>query len=806
MNRLYTISEGSSRFSKGWQPVELPFERLVEKLTKTKRTKETMAEFLAMPISEQTKIKDVGGFVGGKLKDGRRGNYYVESRSLVTLDLDNCYPEVLEEIKLYGTYECIVYSTHKHTKEKPRLRIILPLARDVSKEEYEPIARKVAEQLGVDFECFDGTTFEPARLMFYPSTPKDAEFIGEHIKGEIIDPDKILKLYKDFKDPMEWPRSSSEKKERTHLGNKPGDPSEKPGLVGCFNRIYGIDEAIEMYLSKVYEPYSNGRYTYIGASTSGGLVVYDNKFAYSNHSTDPCSQQLCNAFDLVRIHKFGAEDKDIDPNTPLSKRPSYISMKDYIKKYDDDVTAEFDKFKVEFTKENIAKKTNPTDILENEWIDQLEINDKGHIIDNYHNALLILANDPKIAGIVGLNSFRGFPEIRKEPPWVRTPGNYWTDADESQLRGYLNSVYGLKAQNFIRDALAATMEHNSFNPVKDFINSVTWDGIPRIETLFIDYLGAEDTSYVRKVTRKMMIAAVARIFEPGIKFDYMVTLVGKQGIGKSLLIKKLGRDWSSDSLTSIRGKEAYEALDGVWLMEIGELAALKKAERESIKLFISKTEDTYRRAYARNTTVSKRRCIFIGTTNDETFLNDDTGSRRFLVIDTHEEKTKRKVWDGLTPEEVKQLWAEAKSYYDAKENIMEMDLAVRKVAVEEQIRHSEDNPYTGIIDEFLRIPLTPNWSEMTTYERSNYFGATSDFRKELLKDSEKTIIRDHVSAIEIWVECFHKSMDSMKKLDSRQIGDALRQLGWLAERFPRRFGPYGTQRSFTKTIGGKANE
>ncbi len=192
-------------------------------------------------------------------------------------------------------------------------------------------------------------------------------------------------------------------------------------------------------------------------------------------------------------------------------------------------------------------------------------------------------------------------------------------------------MYGITNAKKITDAFLLTADSNRFHPVRNYLNSLKWDGQKRLETLFIDYLGAEDTAYVRAVTRKVLTGAVARVYEPGIKFDYALVLVGPQGIGKSEIISRLGCGFSSDTLTTLQGKEAYEQIQSFWLIELGELSALKKAEVETIKLFISKKEDAFRQAYARYTGRYPRQCIFIGTTNNDEFLKDQTGNRRFYL-------------------------------------------------------------------------------------------------------------------------------------------------------------------------------
>lgn len=810
------ISTGASRKALIWENKTITWEEFVKRLTTTTRTKETVAEYRAMPKSEQDDIKDIGGFVGGTLKQGRRKNGYVESRSVVTLDLDNCEPGDIDLIESFSTSAMVIYSTHKHTAKKPRVRLCIPLTREVTPEEYEAVARKLAANTGIDMDCFDDTTFEPTRLMYWPSTSSDGEFIGKELAGRWTDPDRILQEYADWHDLSQWPISSRIQTKTARSADKAGDPLTKPGIVGAFCQAYTIEAAIETFLSDVYVPYDKipGRYSFVGGSTGGGLVIYDGKYAYSNHSTDPAGGQLSNAFDLVRIHKFGELDINVTPDMHINKYPSYKKMSDWAS-HDPAIALIYQDRETERRKsalEDFQEELGPATVKvldeksTDAWTKKLNYTKNGKLIADFQSVLLILENDPNLKGLTGINVFKGLPELRRKAPWKRIPGEYWTDADDAQLRGYLSTVYGIEAPGLVRDALVATMEHHAFNPVREYIESEIWDGVPRVDEIFIKYLGADDNAYVRTVTRKMLVAAVARIYEPGIKFDYMVTLVGPQGIGKSLLIYKLGNGWTSDSLPDVRNVKAYEALDGVWLMEIGELVAMKKADRESIKLFVSKTEDTYRKAYARNTSVNKRTCIFIGTTNDEDFLNDSTGARRFLVIDTHENQVQERVWDGLDKSEVAQIWAEAKELYDAGENIMAMPDPVHVVAKEQQEAHSSDNPLVGVVGEFLAVKIPSDWSHKTIDERVQYFRATSEFQQtpaikvDPLGNEITLAERTRVCAAEIWCECLKKPLGDMQKTDSWNINEALRLLGWVRHKSNSRFGPYGVQRCFLKDV------
>jgi predicted P-loop ATPase len=331
-------------------------------------------------------------------------------------------------------------------------------------------------------------------------------------------------------------------------------------------------------------------------------------------------------------------------------------------------------------------------------------------------------------------------------------------------------------------------QQHSFHPVRDYLNGCTWDGVPRVETLLIDYLGAEDNEYTRAVTRKALVAAVARVFRPGVKFDYMLTIRGTQGIGKSALIAKLAGEWFSDTFTTMNGKESYEQVQGVWIMEIGELAGMRKAEAETIKLYITKQTDRFRPAYGRRLQDFPRQCIFIGTTNETQFLRDTTGNRRFWVVDTPNAPT-RNLWEELTPETVRLIWAEAVQLYKAGEALYlsrELEAKAREV----QEAYEEENPKAGIIADYLDRPLPESWEDMDTYSR----------RQWLETNAEGTETRETVTTLEIWAEALGGNPDKLDRYAAKEIRDIMAGLPeWRHcgnKRITAR--PYGRQRYYER--------
>ncbi|HER8288216.1 TPA: DNA primase, partial [Streptococcus pyogenes] len=323
------IATGSSRTAKTWKNITLTWQELVERLEKPTVTQETFAEYQKMSRAEKGQAKDVGGFVGGWLKQGKRKNENVQSRSLVALDADSPSKDFLDRLDLLADYAFVLYSTHSHSKKAAKYRLIIPTDRLMMPDEYEPVARYLANQLGMS--NFDDTTYQSVRLMFWPSHSRDADFTFKYNDEAFLSVDEVLDTYPDWHDSSFWPESPTHAVKRQREAKKQGDPLSKKGLIGAFCRNYDIRQAIATFLSEVYEEGTTpDRYTYTDGSTANGLVIYDDVFAYSHHGTDPVGDTLVNAYDLVRIHKFGEQDSEAKDNTPTNKLPSSKAMNAFV--------------------------------------------------------------------------------------------------------------------------------------------------------------------------------------------------------------------------------------------------------------------------------------------------------------------------------------------------------------------------------------------------------------------------------------------------------------------------------------------
>lgn len=788
------ISTGRSRFETSWKNKTMSWAALLNKLSRSVETTETHAEYMKMSKEQQDKIKDIGGFVGGHLRDGRRKTGYVTARQLLTLDLDfppvEFWDNIIDNLEIDNALA--VYSTHKHTKAKPRYRLIMPLDREVTPDEYEAIARKIAEKIGIDY--FDDSTFQPTRLMYWPSHSVDVEPFFQYYDAPFLAADSILAEYPDWTDTSYWPESSRMVGIRKRDADRQGNPLEKKGPLGAFCRTYSITEAIAKFLQDVYTPTAKeDRYTYAAGSTAAGLVVYDGDvFAYSNHSTDPAGGRLCNAFDLVRIHKFGHLDEGKE-DIAVSQLPSQKAMYAFANE-DPGVSLTLANDRQSQSVLEFEGVPLPDDI-DDSWKTKLVRTENGDVKPLITNAVLILENEPALQGI-RYNELSNGIEVKGKLPWPR-PNKYWRDADDAQLYTWVADRYGVQfPENRFSKALTTVTDKRRFNPLREYVQQLPeWDGVPRADTLLIDYLGAPDTEYTRAVTRKTLIGAIQRVLQPGCKFDTVLVLDGKPGIGKSTLLRKLGGKWFSDSLSlaDTRDKTAAEKLQGVWIMEIGEMQGTRKADVDIMKGFISRQVDEYRAAYGRVVEHHPRTCIICGTTNSTTgFLRDTTGNRRFWPVPVNG-GGRLSVWD-MTEDTRAQIWAETMilvaegetSYLDA---AMELEAAkMQREAIEYDDREGE------VID-YLETLLPADWYSWDMAKRVDFFQQ----RDVLDVKVDCTMRRTKVCAREIFCECWGRPKNAWKRQDGYDIAGIMARIpGWEKTGREARVPGYGHQRVYTR--------
>lgn len=789
MQHKFKIAVGHSSRSTTWKNQDITWGAFVDRLRRPYHTNETHKEFLSATKEEQHRIKDVGGYVGGYLRGGRRKLQNVVSRQLITLDIDFASIDFWGDFILQYDCAAVVHSTHKHCDISPRLRLIIPLDREVSPEEYVAISRKVAGNL--DIELFDNTTFDPCRLMFWQSTPKDQEYYFREQQGAPLVADDVLAEYADWTDSSLWPTSKREADKVRNGASKQQDPTTKAGIVGAFCRAYTIEEAIEKFLKDEYEATDNGRYTYKNGSTASGLVVYGALYSYSHHGTDPTGGKLCNAFDLVRIHRFAHLDST---ENATERSESYKVMCEFAqaqKEVKRQITEErLASAKVDFEEPLVDFDQGGSEADDDSWMEELELEPKStRPKSSAQNLKIIFENDPRLKGAFEFNSFDSKKYVCKTLPWRKVVGKEpIKNVDFAGVRAYLETFYEIVNKGKIEDAMDLVFDKNSHHPVQEYLKSVTWDGVPRVETLLIDYFGAEDNVYTREAMKVTLVGAVSRVMRPGCKFDTVLVLVGGQGIGKSTFIRNLGRDWYSDTLMSVSGKEAFEQIQGVWLMEMAELSSLKKADMEASKHFISKQDDIFRPAYARTTETFKRQCIFIGSTNEWEFLRDSTGNRRFLPIAINANNATKSVFTDMSDAEVAQIWAEAFQMF-RKGAKTYLSGEAEGLAMSTQRKHLAEDDRRGILLDFLDMDLPANWDDLDIYARMEFINNPREGVKK----------RDCVCVAEIWCELFAKKREDMSRYNTKEINDMLKGLqGWEQTGRTKYFKNYGHQKIYVR--------
>jgi putative DNA primase/helicase len=857
-DKSFSIAIGKSREDKNWKNVTVTWDDLCLKLSQVHRTPESYREYIAAHKDRQTEIKDIGGYVGGYIVGGRRKPEAVTERSLVALEVDAGGWGPWTDV-LLGSTAAFLHTTHKHNSADPRYRIVMPLSRSCSVGEWEAVSRMIGSDIGIDL--LDHTAFQANRLFYWASASKDGEFKSSRVPGAWIDVDQVLKRYEkrdslgqivdDWKNMSQWPRAVAEREKLNRSIARQADPLTKPGLVGAFCRAFSIHEAIERFLGKSYiGAAENGRYTYINGSTSGGLVTYESKFAFSHHSTDPAGDQLCNAFDLVRLHLFGSLDEDSSATTSRGT-PSASAMLDMVEKLPEvrrqiatdrmassrfrdfltgapvKPTAEapelpndgwksvgeaLDTVRMQEAQKNAgdagangvdpALQTGQSRVAAAEvlgiarenrfeapkWTEELEYDKRGQLLTSAKNLQLIFENDANLQGLFQLDTFSGARKLTRCPVWSfgRSASGegedslQLQDSDRAWLRIYLDTVYKISHIGKIGDALEAALAANQVHPVREYLQGLQWDELPRVDTALIESMGAEDCEYVRTVMRKTMIGAVARVFKPGCKMDNVLVLTGLEGLGKSGFFEALGKQWHSSSPGELGTVKAAENLRGTWIMELGDLSGARRADIEEIKNFITTRYDKYRPAYGHEVVKIARQSIYGGTSNEKEPLKDEPGNRRWWPVAVGDRDTvleKKKI---LTPAYVDQLWAEAYQMFKEGQtwwlsNEQEEEARVRQRAA------TEMDPWEPLIIDYLKMSVPDTYSAMTLMERRNYFQGIVPLKGE-------SHPRSTVCSAQVWEECLGLDRTKMQSWDGRRITKIiLRQNGWIqqhAVRFP----------------------
>lgn len=777
----YTLSVAGSSASLKWTTVKYTWSDFLERLNRDIRSTETMRDFDRLDRTARANLKDVGGYMAGELSGARRLKSAVLSRSMITLDVD--YADSLFPVEFdtrFPGVAAVIYNTRSDREKSRRFRVVIPFAEEVQDvAQYEAAARKMAELLGIDL--FDPTTFQAERMMYWQSLSSDQPKVFEVFEGGPISAEYLLSLYgnnEEWRDIRNWAfKSDQEKETRAIVGKAMArNPREKAGLVGAFCRAYSVPAAIEKYLSDVYEiAPGNDRYTYKAGHSVGGMIVFDDLFCFSYHSTDPISDgHAYNAYDLVRVHKFGHLGKE-DSTKEMNKL--VCADKECVK---DMVTPDADLD--DFDDYGDAVKSDSTkEVTELVW----DLDGKGNKQVTVNNFVNAFKSDPLLNGLLAYDMLKE-TIVFTRPSFTAKgskKGDLVNDTDISIIKGRIERMHGIYNDAKLNDAIEQVSSDNAFHPIKLYLESLTWDGVPRIDTFLVDYMGAEDNAYTREAFRKTLLAAVTRIYEPGRKFDTALVFYSEQGVGKSTLIQRLSKGWFNDSLTNLSGKESYEAIQFAWLVELAELSALRKSDVEAVKNFISKREDTYRGAYARRVKTHKRQCVFFGSTNDDEFLKDATGNRRFFPVEVKRTRKTRLIFEPEFDAIVDQLWAEAMEGYMLGEALTLSDEA-EAIAGGTREEFTERTPIQGLIEEYLDRLFPADYEDRFLAQRLDFLNGDLG--------EEGTETKNSFSLIELWTEALGRRKDEYTVVKARELSNAVKALkGWKRDKQARQkiYGP-----------------
>lgn len=759
------LSVAPSISSRRWEAATLTWERLVDR------------------ARHPEAVKDCGGYVAGRLKGTARRKGQVAYRSAVTLDADAA-SETLPAVVAGLGLRALVHSTYSHTRAHPRYRVIIPImGPGLSEEEYPRVARGLIEALGE--AQFDPGSTQPERLMFWPATANPDEY-------EVVECDGVTAtaqgLLRDFGGLQATP---------DHKAGPKRDPKELPGVAGAFNRVYDMARAVAEFRLP-YDPVDGepNRWHYTPAESEGGVIVYPDGYVFSNHASDPAYGRALSMFDLVALHVYGGEDRaaGVPQSTAPADRPSIQrAMREFAARPEivtELVAADF-----------ADDETGEDGAALPEWVLGFHLHPKtGKPLDDVHNWDLLMKHDPVLRGLARNNM--DLTTVTRRPfPWRTVEAgkdDALTNADRAQISAHLQRAYNMPrpAQEQLNGVIDMVAQDNAFHPVVDYLEGLEWDGVSRIET----YLPGAADAYTRRVARLVAVQAVARALDPGVKVDNCLILTGRQGLGKSWFVETMARGWTC-TLGPIEGgglRDTVMAMTRSWITVADEGLAMKKADAEALKQFVTLTHDVIRLPYAREHVKLPRRQVIWGTTNDAVFLRAQEGNRRFLIVEVAEKLDFGKYSD----EYVNQVWAEAvhiwktsRDQYGLKDN-PELFLSSEEEAAAESVRSmaTEEDSMTGLIQAYLDTLVPANWVELSPEERISW-----------LRDEEQGIVSgthpiDVVCSLEIWEIALGRERGKHSRVDILQITNALKQLpGWFGPMpKPTRLPFYGPQRVFAR--------
>lgn len=656
INRSLAVYVTTNRKARVYQAAPMSLQELIDRLKVSQAIPHTIEAYKALPKAQQDDLKDIGGFVLGELEGGRRKAGAVLSRCAAVLDADNLpaggTDELIRRVAALGLC-CCVYSTAKHCPQAPRLRVVFPFAADISAEQYPPVARLLCRCIQQEMTWFDPTTAQAERMMYWPAHCQDVAPVWYEQDGQgMVGAAALLaQQLPAWQDTTTWPAFPNEQRDMDKALKKAQqqDPESKEGVVGAFCRAYNVPAAMDKYLPGIYEETAaEGRYTFTGGSTWGGAVLYDGgKWLYSHHATDPAGDKLVNAFDLVRLHKFADLDDEAPDGARGNRLPSYAAMVKLAR--EDEAVAAL------MAQERVSAVEDFQEVVDQENALKLAQCEGGVLSEDIMElALKAFGVQIRRNLITGRADITGMPATYSTEEAVNTLPTMLAD----RLR-----VIGIKGVNrtSIVDCLTNLADKYRYNPVLDMLHTTAWDRVRRFPKL-LDILRIDPGSFYALLFRKWLIQCIALAHNNANyqeAAEGVLVIQGPQGIGKTTLFRKLAvrSDWLAEGVTlDMKNKDYIIQAVGVWIAELGELESTLKKEQASLKAFITQKVDRIRAPYAREATDKPRRTSFGATVNQEAFLRDETGARRFWVVPVEDMDTDE--LNRLPPEWFIQLWAE----------------------------------------------------------------------------------------------------------------------------------------------------
>jgi hypothetical protein len=690
----------------------------------------TWGEFVAR-LRTPAGTKECGQYVLGDLSGPTRTKDTILTRGALTLDADTPSPTLPALYEVLCGWRAVIHTTYSSTPDQPRYRIVIPLAEPISARDYPTAVQYVMDILGR--QQFDPGSIQPERYMFWAAASDPDSYVLHEIDGPLATPEELVGR------PAQ-PSLADAPVPR----QRKADPTTLDGTVGSFCRAYTVEEAIAAF-DLPYDPAPGpDRWTLRGAASVAGLHLIAPGIVFSHHSTDPAYGVACNVWDLVRLHRFADLDRDTPITTPPNRRPSHDAMQE-LATQDVKVLAEIvgDDFK------------DPS------WRTQLRVGKgNGRIFDEIYNYDLMMQHwAPKLR----------FNDLTSSI--VREDGSEFTSADIVRMRNDIEREFRLRpAKAYFEDIVLDHAHRDSFNPIADYLTSLEWDGVSRVEECLP---GVVPTPFTRLAARKSLVAAVARMLEPGVKWDHTLVLYGGEGIGKSYWIHRMAQGYSA-KLGSIREKDTLLTLHRSWIMLSDEGYSLRKADADQLKDFITTTDDTYRAPYDKEVRTHKRRCVIWSTTNDPVFLRIQEGNRRYLVVHAEEKYD----FDLMTDEYIDQVWAEAVHLYHAGERLYLTDdeAALNR---SNAARYTEEDAFGAQIAWAMDQLVPPGWDDMSPDMRRLWYEG-----RRIGQQAAGTELQTQICTAAIWYEVLQQDWATYKRQDILEIEQALYRVGW--ERSSRR--------------------